>query len=186
MTYTYRHKVHIYKEYHMSPCPNWDSPIPSLASECAPPPEPKGGGVAHSPAGEGVGESLFRRLEKSLALCLLCAYRPRPIQHPLSVFFEFLIWPDSLFKYSIMQCLAFPLPTCIFYTYIYMQNTNARNIHKGQIFLDISVFKFKTNVPNAVQCYIKFIIYLWAILCIWSHRRRKNIEVKHSSRKQKF
>jgi len=27
---------------------------------------------AHSPAGEGLGESQFRRLEKSLALCLLC------------------------------------------------------------------------------------------------------------------
>jgi hypothetical protein len=28
--------------------------------------------VAFSPAGEGLGESQFRRLEKSLALCLLC------------------------------------------------------------------------------------------------------------------
>jgi hypothetical protein len=35
----------------MSPRWNRDSPIPSRASECAPPPEPKGGG-AHSPAGE--------------------------------------------------------------------------------------------------------------------------------------
>jgi hypothetical protein len=50
---------------------NWDSPTPSLASECAPPPGTKGGG-AHSPAGEGLGESQFRRLEKSLALYLLC------------------------------------------------------------------------------------------------------------------
>jgi hypothetical protein len=30
------------------------------------------GGGAHSPAGKGLGESQFRRLEKSLALCLLC------------------------------------------------------------------------------------------------------------------
>ncbi len=29
-------------------------------------------GAAHSPAGEGLGESQFRRLEKSLAICLLC------------------------------------------------------------------------------------------------------------------
>ncbi len=50
---------------------NWDSPIPLAASECALPPEPKGGG-AHSPAAKGVGESQFQRLEKSLALCLLC------------------------------------------------------------------------------------------------------------------
>jgi hypothetical protein len=32
---------------------NWDSPNPSLASECAPPLGTKGG--AHSPAGEGFG-----------------------------------------------------------------------------------------------------------------------------------
>jgi hypothetical protein len=74
------HKVHIYKEYH-SVCPlvGWDSPIPSLASECAPP-HRTGGGGAHSPAGEGLGESQFRRLEKSLALFLLCA-KHRPLSH---------------------------------------------------------------------------------------------------------
>jgi hypothetical protein len=49
----------------MSPRWNWDSPTPSLASECAPPPGTKGGG-ALSPAGEGLGESQFRRLEKKL------------------------------------------------------------------------------------------------------------------------
>jgi hypothetical protein len=54
----------------MSPRRNWDSLTPYLASECAPPPGTKGG-VAFSPAGEGLGESQFRRLEKSLALCLL-------------------------------------------------------------------------------------------------------------------
>ncbi len=54
-------------EYH-SVCPlvgagTLPVPLPSLASECAPPPQTKGGGT-HSPAGEGVGESQFRRLEK--------------------------------------------------------------------------------------------------------------------------
>jgi hypothetical protein len=52
----------------MSPRRNWDSPNPSLASECAPP-IPNwggGGGWAHLPAGEGLGESQFRRLEKKL------------------------------------------------------------------------------------------------------------------------
>jgi hypothetical protein len=53
----------------MFPRRNWDSPTPSLASECAPPPGTKGG--AHSRADEGLGESQFRRLEKSFALCLL-------------------------------------------------------------------------------------------------------------------
>ncbi len=56
----------------MSPRWNWDSPTPLPASECALPPGPKGGG-AHSPAAKGVGESQFQRLEKRLALCLLCA-----------------------------------------------------------------------------------------------------------------
>jgi hypothetical protein len=62
----------------MSPRWNWDSPTPLAAGECAPPPSecalppgPKGGG-AHSPAAKGVGESQFQRLEKPLALCLLC------------------------------------------------------------------------------------------------------------------
>jgi hypothetical protein len=61
----------------MSPRRNWDSPNPSLASECA---LQTGGahslewGGAHSPAGEGLGESQFRRLEKKLSNmhCLLC------------------------------------------------------------------------------------------------------------------
>jgi hypothetical protein len=48
----------------MSPRRHWDSPTPSLGSECAPPPEP--GGEAHSPSGEVTGASQFRRLEKKL------------------------------------------------------------------------------------------------------------------------
>ncbi len=36
---------------------DWDSPAPSLASECAPPPGTKGG--AHSPAVEGLGGVRF-------------------------------------------------------------------------------------------------------------------------------
>ncbi len=57
----------------MSPRWNWDSPTPLAASECALPPRTKGWG-AHSPAAKGVGESQFQRLEKRLALCLLCVY----------------------------------------------------------------------------------------------------------------
>jgi hypothetical protein len=53
---------------------NWDSPTPLAASERALPPGPKGGGGAHSPAAKGVGESQFQRLEKRLALCLLCGW----------------------------------------------------------------------------------------------------------------
>ncbi len=44
---------------------------PSLSPRRNPPPNQRGGGT-HSPADEGVGESQFRRLKKSLALCLLC------------------------------------------------------------------------------------------------------------------
>ncbi len=55
----------------MSPRRNWDSPNPSLASECAPP--PRSGGKPQSPAGEGLGESQLRRLEKKLStLPTLC------------------------------------------------------------------------------------------------------------------
>ncbi len=48
---------------------NRDSPNPSLASECAlcTAPQNRGGGGAHSPAGEGLGESHFRRLKKKLS-----------------------------------------------------------------------------------------------------------------------
>ena len=65
----------------MSPRWNWDSPTPLAASECALPPGPKGGG-AHSPAAKGVGESQFQRLEKCLALCLLCV-RARTLVLPI-------------------------------------------------------------------------------------------------------
>jgi hypothetical protein len=50
----------------MSPRRNWDSPNPSLTSEFAHPPR-TGGRGAHSPAGEGLGESQFRRLKKKLS-----------------------------------------------------------------------------------------------------------------------
>jgi hypothetical protein len=78
------HKVRIYKEYH-SVCPLVGigtlptAPTPSLASECAPPPRTGmgGGGLAHSPAGEGLGEFQFRRLEKKLSTLLtLCCVQP--------------------------------------------------------------------------------------------------------------
>jgi hypothetical protein len=57
----------------MSPRRNWDSPTPpqSVASDCAPPPQAKGG-RAHSPAGEGWGSPNSDDWRKSLALCLLC------------------------------------------------------------------------------------------------------------------
>jgi hypothetical protein len=49
----------------MSPRRKWDPPNPSLPASVPLPPEPGGG--AHSPAGEGLGESQFRRLEKKLS-----------------------------------------------------------------------------------------------------------------------
>ncbi len=71
-----KYLIFIYKEYH-NVCPlvgigNFGTLPPPLSPASMPlPPEPKGGG-GHSPAGEGLGKSQFRRLEKSLALCLLC------------------------------------------------------------------------------------------------------------------
>jgi hypothetical protein len=55
-----------YKEYH-SVCPLVGIGTPPHPSpECVLPPEPEGGGV-HLPAGEGAGESQFRRPEKKLS-----------------------------------------------------------------------------------------------------------------------
>ncbi len=56
---------------HHSVCPLFGigtppTPLPQ-ASVPSPPPGPKGGGVAHSPAVKGVGESHFRRLENKLS-----------------------------------------------------------------------------------------------------------------------
>ncbi len=52
----------------------------SRQREC-PSPQNRGGGV-HSPAGEGLGESQFRRLVKSLVLCLLCGnWLQEKLQH---------------------------------------------------------------------------------------------------------
>ncbi len=59
----------------MSPRRNWGSPNPSPASECAPPPQPKGKGGAQSPAGGGWGSPNSDDWRKSLALCLLCGYK---------------------------------------------------------------------------------------------------------------
>ncbi len=59
------HKVLIYTEYHRTP------PTPLPQASVPPPPRNQrvGGTLA---CGWRVGESQFRRLEKSLALCLLC------------------------------------------------------------------------------------------------------------------
>ncbi len=67
------HKSHIYLEYH-NVCPLvgiGTPPHPLPQASVSLPQEPKGGGGTHSPAGEEVGESKFRRPEKSLALRLL-------------------------------------------------------------------------------------------------------------------
>ncbi len=56
----------------MSPRRNKDSPNPSLASECAPPPRPGGGGHTRLQV-RGWGSPNFDDWSKSLALCLLCA-----------------------------------------------------------------------------------------------------------------
>jgi hypothetical protein len=73
----YGNKVHINKEY-FSVCPLVGIrtlPLPlSPASVPLPPRRNQRGMGVHSPAGEGLGEPQFGRLEKSLALCLLCGY----------------------------------------------------------------------------------------------------------------
>ncbi len=64
-------KVRIYKEYH-SVCPLVGiGTLPTPLSPASVPLPPERGGGAHSPAGEGLGESNFRRLEKKLSTLTL-------------------------------------------------------------------------------------------------------------------
>ncbi len=67
---------------YMSPRRNWDSPTPSLVSECASPPGIKGGGHTRMRV-RGWGSPNFNDWRKSLALCLLCA-PPPPSPHPFA------------------------------------------------------------------------------------------------------
>jgi hypothetical protein len=76
----------------MSPRRNWNSPTPSLVSECAPP-RTKGWGGGHTRLRlRGVGEYQFRRLDKKLStLPTLCGTptkrlgTKRPItKHPIT------------------------------------------------------------------------------------------------------
>jgi hypothetical protein len=68
------HNVHIFLEnYSVCPLVGIGTPPPPLSPASVPPPEPKVGGT-DSPAGEGVGESQFRRLEKKPStLSTLCS-----------------------------------------------------------------------------------------------------------------
>jgi hypothetical protein len=71
------HKVRIYKECH-SVCPHVvirTLPTTFSPASMSPPPPPEPGGRAHSPAGEGLGESQFRRLEKRLSTLPTLCYR---------------------------------------------------------------------------------------------------------------
>ncbi len=63
-----QHKVHTYLEYDsVFPLVQIGTPTPSAASDVSP-------GGTHSPAGEGVGESQFGRLEKKAStLSTLCS-----------------------------------------------------------------------------------------------------------------
>ncbi len=64
----------------MSPRRNWDPLTPFPASEWnVPPPGTKRG--AHSPAGEGVGESQFRRLEKKLSTLSITLWKMLMLFH---------------------------------------------------------------------------------------------------------
>ncbi len=88
----------------LSPRRNWPPPPLPPASLYPPPPMSQKRGVTHSPAGEGMGESQFRRLEKSLALCLLCTSAHTGRQNTVGYFFtHFAGWLDkesSVVRYS--------------------------------------------------------------------------------------
>ncbi len=60
----------------ISPRRNWDSPTPSLASECAPSPEQKGGGHTRLRV-SGWGSPNSDDWKKLCTHCLLCGYEIR-------------------------------------------------------------------------------------------------------------
>ncbi len=76
-------------------------PHPFSRKRVCPPPGPKGGG-AHSPTAKGVGESQFQRLEKRLALSLLCG--PKVKQLLICLALCLLCGP------KVRQLLIFPEP----------------------------------------------------------------------------
>jgi hypothetical protein len=89
------HEVHIYLEFHSFCLLVGIGTPPQLLPQASvfPPPEPKGGGhtcsLRRTKGGggtlacwRGVGESQFGRLEKILALCLLCAVQAQNLFYP--------------------------------------------------------------------------------------------------------
>ncbi len=76
-------------------------PHPFSRKRVCPPPGPKGGG-AHLPVAKGVGESQFQRLEKRLALCLLCALilYIQPISLHINVSVDWKSAPNSVLLLS--------------------------------------------------------------------------------------
>jgi hypothetical protein len=99
-----KHKVRIYKEYH-SVCPLVR--IGTLTTPLSPasvplPPQPGGGGVAHSPAGEGLGESQFRRPEKKLSTLPTLWYE---IKRPRHTYFHLFLYsrPKQQFPVAAPQ-----------------------------------------------------------------------------------
>jgi hypothetical protein len=77
----YDHKVHTYTEYNSTRVPSSElgSPSPLSRQRVSPYPRNQREG-AHSPAGEGLGESQFRRLEKKLStLPTRCTVYDKPV-----------------------------------------------------------------------------------------------------------
>ncbi len=71
---------------------------------CSAPPPRTGGGGTHSPVGEGLGEFYFRRLEKSLVLCLLCGINLKITGHRGTQRDQCDI--ESSMKYQLSRVLA--------------------------------------------------------------------------------
>jgi hypothetical protein len=68
----WEHKVHIKRTTVYVPSLELGLSHPLSRQRVCPSPRNQGGGGAHSLAGEGLGESQFRRLEEKLRTLLLC------------------------------------------------------------------------------------------------------------------
>jgi hypothetical protein len=108
----------------MSPRRNWDSPNPSLASECAPPPRTGGGGHTRLRV-RGWGSPNSDEWRKSLPLCAYFVHFPVRLLPSLS----------NLEPVCLSACLVFTFSSACLHSYSFANST----LHSQLVFLAVSI-----------------------------------------------
>jgi hypothetical protein len=125
----------------MSPRGNWDSPTPSLASECAPPPRTKGGRHTRLRV-RGWGSSNSDDWRKSLALCLLWGFNPQ------------MTWSNGCrasFSRSHTKKTCRSWPLLKFLHICFLRSYNYRLYIKKELFAYSYENKWKSTVQYSVK-----------------------------------